>query len=105
MAYCEAFDILNQHLCVDEFTTRALTHTVLGYMRHVNAQLLCDAYDQDKLTLKHVRRYMVNNADIINTLAPSVCASTVYGDENASMCIIRTRISVGERIRLRALKR
>ena len=41
--------------------------------------------------------------DIFAHLAPSVCRSTVYGDEHAPMCIVRTHISMGERVKLRVI--
>ena len=81
---------------------------VLTYMpRNNTAQILCDAWKEDGLHLKYLRRYRVRNDahkdEIFAHLAPSVCGATVYGDEDAPMCIIRTNISVGECVRFRVL--
>ena len=105
--YNDIFALMTQHLGIDRYTTAGLAHRVRDYMRHDTAQLMCDASKHDMLRLKYVRRYMVPNEfhkdDIFAHLAPSVCRSTVYGDENAPMCIIRTHISMGDRIKLRVI--
>jgi hypothetical protein len=80
---------------------------VLTYIpRNHTAQLIYDAWQRGDLHLKYLRRFQIpdddRNAEIFGSLAPSVCGSTVYGDDDAPMVIIRTHISVGERIRLRA---
>lgn len=107
MAYFhEVSSVLHKCLGMDAFTTQGLAHKVHEYMRHDTAQLLCDAWKQDKLRLKYVRRFMIRESllykdDIHEHLAPSVCCSTVYGDHDAPMCIIRTHISMAERVKLR----
>ena len=109
MAYFhEVSNSLNKRLGMDVYTTQGLTHMVHDYMRHDTAQLLCDAWKEDKLRLKYVRRYMIRGSlvykdDIFDNLAPSVCSSTVYGDDDAPMCIIRTHISMAERVKLRVI--
>ena len=72
------------------------------------AQIIRDAWNNDNLKLKYLRRYEVNNKNhyvqIFNCLAPTVCGSTVYGDvDGDGMCIIRTKISIGEKVRLMKL--
>lgn len=100
----EVYQVLNKRVRMDAITTQSLTHMVLVYMRHEAAHLLYDAWKKDKLFLKYVRRYMIRNSlinkdDIYENLAPSVCHSTVYGDEDSPMSIIRTHISLRERVR------
>ena len=89
------------HALPDDVIGHVLTYTP----RHDTAQILWDAWKEDALCLKYLRRYRVpNNAhkdEIFGHLAPSVCGATVYGDEDAPMCIIRTHISVAERVKLR----
>lgn len=104
----EVSTILNKRLGMDAYTIQGITHMVHEYMRHDTAQLICDAWKDDKLRLKYVRRYMIRGSllhkdDIHEHLAPSVCRSTVYGDEYAPMCIIRTHISMAERVKLRVI--
>jgi len=91
------------HALPDEVIGHVLTYTP----RHDTAQILWDASQTDGLRLKYLRRYRVPNDahkdEIFAHLAPSVCGATVYGDEDAPMCIIRTNISVGECVRFRVL--
>jgi hypothetical protein len=108
MAYFhELSTIFDKRLGVDPDTIKGLTHMVQKYLRNNTAQLLHDASKQDKLSLKYVRRFMIDNPtykdEIFAHLAPSVCQSTVYGDEDAPMCIFRTHISGAERIKLRTI--
>ena len=85
------------------------TGVVGNVLKHIprndTAQLIHDAWQSGHLNLKYLRRFQISDDDcrneIFGQLAPSVCGSTVYGDEDAPMLIIRTHISVGERIRLR----
>lgn len=106
--YNDLLALMTQHLGIDRYTTAGLARRVQDYMRHDTAHLICDAWKDDKLRLKYVRRYMIRGAllhkdDIHEHLAPSVCRSTVYGDEYAPMCIIRTHISMAERVKLRVI--
>lgn len=91
------------HALPDEVIGHVLAYTP----RHDTAQILWDASQTDGLHLKYLRRYKVPNDahkdEIFAHLAPSVCGATVYGDEDAPMCIIRTNISVGECVRFRVL--
>jgi len=65
-----------------------------------------DANKQDKLVLKYLRKYKVEDGDykdeLYTTMAPSVTGSNMYGDEDSSMKIIRSNISIGEKIRMRS---
>ena len=90
--------------------TRELPPGVLGNVltfipRNETAQLMVDANKKEKLVLKYVRKYKIEEGvykdELFSTLAPSVTWSNTYGDEDSSMKIIRTRISVGEKIRMR----
>jgi len=92
---------------------RSLPEGVLGCVisyipPNKTAQIIRDAWYNDNLKLKYVRRYQVHNNNhylqIFNCLAPIVCGSTIYGDvDGGGMCIIRTNISIGEKIRLMKL--
>ena len=91
--------------------TRELPPGVLGNVltfipRNETAQLMMDANKQDKLVLKYLRKYKVEEGDykddLYSTMAPSVTGSNMYGDEDSTMKIIRSRISIGEKIRARS---
>ena len=91
--------------------TRELPPGVLGNVltfipRNETAQLMMDAYKQDKLVLKYLRKYKVEEGDykdeLYSTMAPSVTGSNMYGDEDSTMKIIRSKISIGEKIRARS---
>tara|TARA_B000000475_G_C15630596_1_gene297216 strand:+ start:99 stop:404 length:306 start_codon:yes stop_codon:yes gene_type:complete len=66
---------------------------------------MVDANKQDKLVLKYLRKYNVEEGvykdELFSTFAPSVTGSNMYGDEDSSMKIIRSNISIGEKIRMR----
>ena len=90
--------------------TRELPPGVLGNVltfipRNETAQLMVDANKQDKLVLKYLRKYNVEEGvykdELFSTFAPSVTGSNMYGDEDSSMKIIRSNISIGEKIRMR----
>ena len=81
--------------------TRELPPGVLGNVltfipRNETAQLMMDANKQDKLVLKYLRKYKVEEGDykddLYSTMAPSVTGSNMYGDEDSTMKIIRSRI-------------
>ena len=65
-----------------------------------------DANKQDKLVLKYLRKYKVEEGDykdeLYTTMAPSVTGSNMYGDEDSTMKIFRSRISIGEKIKARS---
>ena len=91
--------------------TRELPPGVLGNVltfipRNETAQLMMDAHKQDKLVLKYLRKYKVEEGDykddLYSTMAPSVTGSNMYGDEDSTMKIIRSKISIGEKIRARS---
>lgn len=75
--------------------------------RNDTAQLMVDAAAQDKLNLTYVRKFQIENKlfldDLYNNIAPSIVGSNVYGDDDAPMNIIRVKISMGEKIRMRAI--
>jgi hypothetical protein len=75
--------------------------------RNDTAQLIVNAAKDDKLVLTYLRRYKVENEDYKETLyrelAPSALGKSTYGDDDAPMTIIRTKISVGERVRMRTI--
>ena len=78
----------------------------VGLGRHITAQLLLDANKNDQLSLVYLRKKFVQEClrknEIYNSLAPSVTGSSVYGDDEAPMKIRRTKITVGEKIRMKA---
>ena len=90
---------------IHDLPTGVLGHVLTYIPRNDTAQIMHDACKADKLMLKYVRRYMMNERieEIYQALAPSVCCSTMYGDENSSMIIIRTHISMGERVKMRSI--
>ena len=89
---------------------RSLPEGVLGHVityipRNETAQIIRDAWNNGDLKLKYLRRHQVVNKNqclqIFNYLAPTVCGSTVYGDiDGGGMMIIRSDISIGEKLRL-----
>lgn len=90
---------------------KELPPELAGYVRtfiprNETAQLMVDANKQDKLVLKYLRKYKVQEGaykdELFSTLAPSVTCSNMYGDEGSSMKIMRSKISIGEKIRMRA---
>lgn len=79
---------------------------VLTYIpRNDTAQLIVDAGNQDKLALTYLRKYMVVNEkykqQLYEEIAPSVLGKNTYGDDDAPYVIIRSKISMGELIRMR----
>ena len=110
------------------FTDRVhnLPFGVLGLVysyipRNETAQILVDAFAQDKLKLEYVRHKNTNCGvvsynnknpeiltynspylyDVRDKLKPSRTGTNVYGDDNSSMLIFRNNISVGEKIRMK----
>ena len=84
-----------------------LVGEIIKYMRHKNAQLLLDAFKSDKLTLKYVAWMKGESAASYKRvlyerrkIAPSAIKSNVYGDEDSPMFIIRSPLSMGEKIRM-----
>ena len=80
-------------------------HVLTTYIpRNDTAQLVHDAWRRGDLHLKYLRGLQISNSDLnaemFSGLAPSICGSNVYGDDDAPMVIIRNHISVGERARL-----
>jgi len=91
--------------------TKELPPGVIGNVltfipRNETAQLMVDANKENKLVLKYLRKYKVEEGvykdELFSTLAPSVTGSNMYGDEDSSMKITRSNISVGEKIRARS---
>ena len=85
-----------------------LVGEIMKYMRHDNAELLLDAFKSDKLTLKYVGWTKGKSAPSYKRafperrkIAPSAIKSNVYGDEDAPMFILRSTLSMGEKIRMR----
>ena len=78
--------------------------------RHEIAQLLIDANTADKLKLKYVGPRLNDKNPSYKwsikerrEFAPSVINSTLYGDDDAPMSIMRTNLTVGEKVRLRTI--
>ena len=76
--------------------------------RHETAQILIDANNADKLKLKYVGMCLNDknpsckwSAKERRKFAPSIVESTLYGDDDAPMSIMRTNLTVGEKVRLR----
>ena len=70
----------------------ALPSGVIGHVltyipRNDTAQLVHDAWRRGDLRLKYLRRLQISNSDLnaemLRGLAPSVCGSNVYGDDDA----------------------
>ena len=83
-------------LGMDAFTTQSLAHKVHEYIRHRAASM--DAWKQDKLRLKYVRRFMIRESllykDDMQGIAPSVCCSNCMG---ITMPYVRRNTSLAER--------
>lgn len=75
--------------------------------RNDTAQLIVNAANEDKLILTYLRRFQVDNDNykesLYRELSPSVLGKTTYGDDDAPMTIIRTKLSAGECIRMRTI--
>jgi len=79
---------------------------VLTYIpRNDTAQLIVDAANEDKLSLTYLRKFQVVNEkykeQLYKDIAPSVLGKNTYGDDDAPYMIIRSKISMGEMIRMR----
>ena len=98
--------------------TRELPPGVIGNVltfipRNDTAQLLMNANNNDELTLTYLRKYKVFEGDEIfrtqknykeelySKLAPSKTGSNLYGDEDSQMKIYRSKISVGEKLKMK----
>tara|TARA_B100001287_G_scaffold251196_2_gene232231 strand:- start:196 stop:552 length:357 start_codon:yes stop_codon:yes gene_type:complete len=109
MAYLnEVSTMLKKRLGLDIYTIQGITYMIHKYLRHDVAELLYNGCKKDMLQLKYVRRHMISGRvlhreDIFANLAPSVCRSTMYGDDHTPLQIIRTHISIAERVKLRVL--
>ena len=94
---------------VQNLPTGVIGHVLTFIPRNDTAQLLMDAFEQDKLTLRYVRKFQIENKKYLevlyNDLAPSILGTNVFGDDDAPMKIIRTKISMGEKIRMRAISK
>lgn len=92
---------------VRDLPTGVLGHVLTYIPRNDTAQLMVDAAAQDKLKLTYVRKFQIENKvyldELYNNIAPSIIGSNVYGDDDAVMKIFRIRISMGEKIRMRAI--
>ena len=77
--------------------------------RNETAQLMIDANNKDMLLLRYLHYNKVKEGnyknELFNKLAPSIIGSTQYGDESSLLNIIRTKISIGENIRLAYLSK
>ena len=91
--------------------TRDLPPGVLGNVltfipRNETAQLMIDAHKQDTLKLKYLRKYNVEEGpykiELYSTFAPSVTGCSMYGDDDSTMKITRSSVSVGEKLRMLA---
>ena len=92
---------------VRDLPTGVLGHVLTFIPRNDTAQLMVEAASQDKLNLTYVRKFQIENKlyleELYNNIAPSIVGSNVYGDDDAPMKIIRKKISMGEKIRMRAI--
>ena len=92
---------------VRDLPTGVLGHVLTFIPRNDTAQLMVEAAAQDKLNLTYVRKFQIENKvylkELYNNIAPSIVGSNVYGDDDAPMKIIRKKISMGEKIRMRAI--
>lgn len=92
---------------VRDLPTGVLGHVLTFIPRNDTAQLMVEAATQDKLNLTYVRKFQIENKvylkELYNNIAPSIVGSNVYGDDDAPMKIIRAKISMGEKIRMRAI--
>jgi len=92
---------------VRDLPTGVLGHVLTFIPRNDTAQLMVEAAAQDKLNLTYVRKFQIENKvylkELYNNIAPSIVGSNVYGDDDAPMKIIRAKISMGEKIRMRAI--
>ena len=92
---------------VRDLPTGVLGHVLTFIPRNDTAQLMVEAAAQDKLNLTYVRKFQIENKvylkELYNNIAPSIVRSNVYGDDDAPMKIIRAKISMGEKIRMRAI--
>lgn len=70
--------------------------------RHEIAKIIVDANREDKLRLNYLNKSNSNHC-VWDTLRPFKIGSNAYGDDDAPMQIIRNNISIGEKMRLRAL--
>lgn len=78
---------------------------IIGTKRHDVANILLHAHKNDKLCLVYLRKINFRqgryNTEVYNSLAPSVTGTNVYGDDDAPMQIQRTKISIGEKLRMK----
>ena len=92
---------------VRDLPTGVLGHVLTFIPRNDTAQLMVEEATQDKLNLTYVRKFQIENKvylkELYNNIAPSIVGSNVYGDDDAPMKIIRAKISMGEKIRMRAI--
>lgn len=92
---------------VRDLPTGVIGNVLTFIPRNDTAQLMVEAAAQDKLNLKYVRKFQIENKvyleELYNNIAPSIVGSNVYGDDDAPMQIIRKKISMGEKIRMRAI--
>ena len=92
---------------VQNLPTGVIGHVLTFIPRNDTAQLLMDAFEQDKLTLRYVRKFQIVNKkyleELYNDIAPSIIGTNIFGDDDAPMKIIRSKISMGEKIRMRAI--
>ena len=92
---------------IHSLPTGVYGHVLTYIPRNDTAQLIVNAAKEDKLVLTYLRRFKVVNEDykenLYRELAPSVLGKTTYGDDDAPMTIIRTKLSMGESIRMRTI--
>lgn len=90
---------------IKELPPGVLGNVLTFIPRNDTAQLIVEANKANKLVLKYLRKYKVKEGaykdELFSTLAPSVTCSNMYGDEGSSMKIMRSKISIGEKIRMR----
>ena len=90
---------------IHQLPTGVIGHVLTYIPRNDTAQIIRDAWKNGGLVLNYVRRYQIHcekhRSELFDHLAPSVCGTNFYGDlDGNNMVIIRSKISIGEKIRL-----
>ena len=86
---------------VQNLPTGVIGHVLTFIPRNDTAQLMMDAFVQDKLSLRYVRKFQIENKKYLEELydiAPSILGTNVFGDDDAPMKIIRTKFQWEKKI-------
>lgn len=85
---------------MNELPEEIVRKIMLYRPRNDTAELIIHANTQDKFRLNYVIKSK-SVEEVWNTLRPLKTGSNTYGDEDAPMHLIRTNISLGEKMRIR----